>query len=63
MVLPAQTQLCSEKELAKELSFAARMKGFPEAGLVLQFHAQADFRGTTLFALLRSQASSADHSP
>lgn len=48
--------------MGEALRFAGRMKGSPEAGLVSQFLAQADFRGTMLLALLRSQARSADHS-
>lgn len=49
--------------MGEALRFAGRMKGSPEAGLVLQFLGQADFRGTILLALLRSQASSAEHLP
>lgn len=41
--------------MGEALRFAGRMKGSPEAGLVLQFLGQADFCGTALLALLRSQ--------
>lgn len=49
--------------MGEVLRLAGRMRGFPEAGLVLQFFGQADFHGTTLLALQRSQASSADPLP